>query len=286
MADKEKFPYNVFPDVDRGSFNKFTKKNVTEDYIIENLKLQGWDCYAPFVDTGIDIIASKIIKSGDKALRLYRFIQVKTRELVNGSFGYTLKSKDFRTDPRHFFLLYCDNIDEIILIGMDDYLRIFESNYEMGITHFANPTFRYDNNKLNSLKFFKSRSCKWNWTYRSSSGNKTICFDEYRNENGLRRMENIDIDLNIESKIREISNRKFNLFYRFNKTKSVEGLLGKANVQKDIDDSLELLKNENEDDYINRIKSVDRWFIEEHPNLYISHKKYVYSAGDLENDED
>ena len=87
------FPVNVFPDVERDAFSKYTKKNVTEDYIYENLKLQGWTCYKPFVDTGIDIIATKEDSNGRK---IYRYIQVKTRELSkNTFFRIYFKTKGF-----------------------------------------------------------------------------------------------------------------------------------------------------------------------------------------------
>ena len=71
------FPINVFPDVERTAFKKFLKKNVTEDYVKENLKLRGWECYKPFTDTGIDLLATKVFDNK----RVYRYIQIKTRAL-------------------------------------------------------------------------------------------------------------------------------------------------------------------------------------------------------------
>jgi len=74
----------------------------------------GWDVYDPFTDTGIDRIISKKIcpnghtpinKSEDsackicgvKSIDIVRFVQVKTRALRNGIFGFTLKSKTLLT---------------------------------------------------------------------------------------------------------------------------------------------------------------------------------------------
>lgn len=94
----KEFPTNVFPDVERSAFRKFSKKNVTEDYIKENLRLSGWDCYSPFTDTGLDLIATKTINGQT----IYRYIQIKTRSFEGDNhIGFTLKSKDFETDCRN-----------------------------------------------------------------------------------------------------------------------------------------------------------------------------------------
>ena len=265
------FPVNVFPDVERNAFNKFTKKNVTEDYIYENLQLKGWTCYKPFVDTGIDIIATKKAADGTQ---MYRYIQVKTRELVDGSFGYTLKAKDFRTDPRHFFLFFCDTVNDIILLSMYDYMKLFYDNGPMGVTHFANPTFRTNNNKLNSLKY---NSGRWTWTYRSPDGARVIDFENYLNENGLSRMDNPDIDNSLDQKIAEITEMKFKMFYKINQTRT-NGELFENGTDIVIRDCLDNMINYNNGDYITDITNVDNKFKRDVPDLYASHKKYIYGC--------
>lgn len=267
----KRFPINVFPDVERNSFNKYTKKNVTEDYIYENLKLQGWTCYKPFVDTGIDLIATKLNENGEM---IYRYIQIKTRELsYDKKFGYTLKPKDFRTDPRHFFLFFCDTIDEIILISMYDYMKIFYTNKEMGITHFANPTFRTDNNKLNSLKYDKNNG--WSWTYKSKTGKKTISFNDYVNEKGLQKMNDSFIDNNLEEIIKEITKMKFEMFYKLNKTPSNKELF-KKELNEEIIKELNSLKECTSTNYIKSIQETESNYKKEYPELYKSHKRYIY----------
>lgn len=265
------FPVNVFPDVERNAFSKHTKKNVTEDYIYENLKLQGWTCYKPFVDTGIDIIATKEDATGNK---IYRYIQVKTRELSqNTFFGYTLKPKDFRTDPRHFFLFFCDTLNDIILIGMYDYMKLFFDNKEMGINHFANPTFRNNNNKLNSLKYGEG---KWSWSYKSSEGRKTIYFDDWLNKNGLNKMEDNKIDQNLSMLSDEIAKMKYEMFYKINKTSSNKHLIEE---KKDIiEKAMDKIKNISDEEYVSALNRIEEFFKSENEDLYASHRKYIYSC--------
>lgn len=98
-------------------------------------------------------------KCGIRCIEITRFIQIKTRE-VNGnkeeerSFGYTLTSKDFRTDPHHVFLLFSDFTLDFIILPMYDYLKFFYDNKVAGSTHFSTPSFRKKkkNNKMNQLK--------------------------------------------------------------------------------------------------------------------------------------
>ena len=184
------FPINVFPDVERNAFKKHLKKNVTEDYIKENLKLKGWECYKPFTDTGIDLIATKIIEG----TRVYRYIQIKTRVLgKDNKFGYTLTSKDFVTDPRKIYVLFCDTENDVIILPTYDYLKIFYENERMGKSHFATPSFRNNNNKLNSLKCVNGR---WGWYF--GKGKSHVDFTQYVNEQGLSKIDSLDIDNNFE----------------------------------------------------------------------------------------
>lgn len=269
MKDYE-FPVNVFPDVKRDAFSKYTKKNVTEDYIYENLKLQGWTCYKPFVDTGIDIIATKKDKNGK---RIYRYIQVKTRELKKSLFGYTLKPKDFRVDPRHFFLFFCDTVNDIILIGMYDYIKLFYDNKEMGINHFANPAFRNNNHKLNSLKYHNG---KWSWSYRTSSGMNTVYFDEWLNEKGLEKMEATTIDYNLREISDKIAKMKYEMFYKINKTSSNKELI--TGKEEKIEKAMKEIKNISSSDYVEKINKIEEMFKKEYPELYVSHEGYVDSC--------
>lgn len=265
------FPVNVFPDVERNAFSKYTKKNVTEDYIYENLKLQGWTCYKPFVDTGIDIIATKENLNGEK---IYRYIQIKTRELSkNTFFGYTLKPKDFRVDPRHFFLFFCDTVNDIILIGMYDYMKLFFDNKEMGINHFANPTFRNNNNKLNSLKYSEG---KWSWSYKTSQGRKTIYFDKWLNKNGLEKMEDTEIDTNQNELSKEISKMKYEMFYKINKTPGNKELLNGR--EEKIKKVMEDMKSISDKEYVSKFNNVREMFRNSNPQLYASHERYIYSC--------
>ena len=273
---KQEFPINVFPDVERNAFNKYTKKNVTEDYIYENLELKGWKCYKPFVDTGIDLIATKQDKKGRQ---LYRYIQIKTRELSQKNFfGYTLRPKDFRTDPRHYFLFFCDTLNDIILISMYDYMKLFYDNKEMGISHFANPTFRTNNNKLNSLKYTKGQG--WTWTYKTNGSKKTVSFNNYVNINGIEKMEDTFLEDNFDALKKEIAKMKFDMFYKINTTKTNHYLMKEENI---IKSSLEQIKNISAKDYINNIREIEKKYQTEFPTLYTSHKRYIYGCFEEEN---
>ncbi len=108
-----KFPINPFIDVDPRAFHSRNKKHVTEDFVSENFRNIGWDISRPFNDTGIDLIISKFVCKknyshtkfneqndntkckicGSNTTKIYRFIQVKTREVKGKIFGYTLVQK-------------------------------------------------------------------------------------------------------------------------------------------------------------------------------------------------
>ena len=260
------FPQNVFPDVKRDSFKKHLKKNVTEDYIKENFKLRGWECYKPFTDTGIDLIATKIIDG----TRVYRYIQIKTRAIGDDkTFGYTLTSKDFVTDPKKIYFLFCDTENDVIILPTYDYLKIFYENESIGKSHFATPSFRNNNNKLNSLKCIDGQ---WRWYYGKSK--KYVDFTQYVNENGLSKIESLDIETNYQQYLKEIVNMKFEMFYKMSKT-SGNSILFKDNTSNKISNQLEKLRTINEDEYVERIKKIDDDFKENSPKLYDSHRGYV-----------
>ncbi len=230
-----KFPIKIFEDIKGTDFSKHNKKQVTEDYVAQNFYECGWSIYRPFNDTGIDIIAiKKVCPNGhtgifEKTFELYncktcnsdfihihRFIQVKTREVKGDDdkkqfFGYTLKSKDFRTDPRHVFLLYSDATDEFLIIPMFEYLKIFH-NTSLGKSHFGTPSFRKGNNKVNNLK--RNISGDWEW-----SG---VSFMPFLNEKGLELISSPQIDINLNSYIEQVTKMKFDLFYDYSRGRQTD----------------------------------------------------------------
>ena len=265
------FPINVFPDVERNAFKKHLKKNVTEDYIKENLKLRNWECYKPFTDTGIDLIATKIIDG----VRVYRYIQIKTRVLgADKKFGYTLTSKDFVTDPKKIYFLFCDTENDVIILPTYDYLKIFYENESIGKSHFATPSFRNNNNKLNSLKCIDG---KWGWYYGKSKNH--VDFTPYVNENGLARIESLDIETNYEEYSKEIVKMKFEMFYKMSKTTG-NSVLFEEDSAKEISDKLNALRDMDAIEYAKQISEIDDKFKSEEPDLYKSYLGYI--EGELE----
>lgn len=202
-----KFPMNPFEDIKPSDFNKLNKKHVTEDFVEENFKNFGWKVYKPFNDTGIDrIILKSVCPKGhtkvnenlgnkncpvcnSKGLEITRFVQVKTRQLKNNIFGFTLKSKDIRIDPRHVYLLYSDKTTEstqdFLIVPVKEYLTFLDSS---SINPFSSTSFRKGNNKLNSLKY-DPRKDKWSWGKES--------WELFRNINGLEKIQSLEIDLNL-----------------------------------------------------------------------------------------
>lgn len=211
----KKFPRNPFPDVKPQEFNKLNKKRVTEDFVSENFKLYGWEVFEPFTDTGIDRIMVKKVcpqghtslekgeeekcdQCGKESIDIIRFVQVKTRALKNSIFGFTLKSKDFRIDPRHIFLFYCDTTVDFLILSVYDYLKFFN---DIGSNPFASTSFRKGNNKLNTLKY-NNETDLWSWGSYS--------WEQYRNLDGLKNMQNPIIELNLNEwieKTRTLNNK-------------------------------------------------------------------------------
>jgi hypothetical protein len=200
---KKMFPTNPFPDVDPRDFNKLNKERVTEDYVAENLVLCGWKVFEPFTDTGIDMIISKEVcpyghtslfssekylcsRCQSKPISILRFLQVKTRSLKGQIFGFTVRPKDLRVDPRHVYLLYCDTTNDFFIVPVFDYLSFFE---KIRSNPFSAPSFRRENQKLNSLRYDK-RTGDWYWGSHS--------WEDFRNVNGLKLLQNPDIDINLE----------------------------------------------------------------------------------------
>lgn len=220
LGDKD-FPVNPFPDVEATAFHKLNKKGVTEDFVEENLRLIGWEVYKPFNDTGIDRVINKDICPNGHTnynetlkgkcevcnadpINITRYIQVKTREVKGNEkndsqymmYGYTLKSKDFRTDPRHIFLLYSDHTRDFLFVSVLDYLSFF---YEIGYTHPATPTFKQGNGKINNLKYDTMDN---KWYFSAGRGKKNLkSWEHFRNIKGLERIQNPTIDLELDDLI-------------------------------------------------------------------------------------
>jgi len=212
MSEDFVFPINPFEDVKPSDFNKLNKKHVTEDFVEENFKKLGWEVYKPFSDTGIDRIICKTVcpkghtklnetlngkkcpKCNSTGVEIRRFLQVKTRELKNNIFGFTLKSKDIRIDPRHIYLLYSDNTSkdkqDFFIIPVKEYLKFFIDNDCNN--PFAPTSFRKGNNKLNSLRY-NPETDEWFWG--------DVDWDGFRNKNGLKNLQNPSVDLDLDNQI-------------------------------------------------------------------------------------
>jgi len=243
MVDQNiEFPKNPFEDIFPSDFNKLNKKHVTEDFVEENFKSLGWDVFRPFNDTGIDRIITKIIcplghtqinenlrdsacpicKS--KGIEINRFIQIKTRQLKENLFGFTLKSKDIRIDPRHIYLLYSDNTSEnkqdFFIVSIQDLLSFFDS---IESNPFSPTSFRKGNNKLNSLRY-QPQTDTWTWNSHN--------WDVFRNLNGLKKIQDPTIDKNLGEEISRTKILADKLLKTFSKgrsyTEDVEASINKV----------------------------------------------------------
>jgi len=238
MTPNNQFPFNPYEDIKSEQFNKYNKKKVAEDFVKDNLSKYEWEIYSPYNDTGIDFIAIKVVcPDGDtpidknlqnikcscdkNGIEITRFVQVKTRELkgkvVKNTFGYTLKSKDFSTDPRQVFLLYSDFTKNFIFLPLYNYLKIFYDNESLGKSHFGVPSFRKNNNKLNNLKYTNRQ---WYWAPQKGSGGSKISFDIFVDGKGLTIFTDSEYEKRLEYYINEIAKMKDKLFYTFSKGKS------------------------------------------------------------------
>ena len=239
------FPKNVFEDVEQGYFAKHNKKGVSEDFVTENLKIMGWNCYRVFDDTGVDIVARKDVcpKShtkwnekeskechvcSNKLLTITRFIQVKTRRKDStGNVGYTLDTADIRSDPRHIILVYSDSEPgDFLILPMFHYLKFFTDNEEAGAGHFGTPSFRYENNKVNQLKITitEEELRSFSWSYKDGSGTmKTVSWDSYLNENGMMKLSDPMIDIEFEEKKKETTKMKLDLIHSYRSGEEIQG---------------------------------------------------------------
>jgi len=244
----KRFPLNPFEDVEPSAFNKYNKKHASEHFLDENFRKIGWEVFEPFTDTGIDrIIRKKVCPNGDTDIhddtrkekkcsqcnqplqRITRFIQIKARalkvpkqrwlrDLDYRYFGYTLESKDFRTDPRHVFLFYSDNTtdtqQDVHIIPIADYFQ-FMIDHNQEDTRFAVKLFRTGKNKDNFIHYTPGGD----WTYIQSQIIQ-IPFCDWLNENGLGKISDISIENDFAALQTQVTEHKLKLFYRFSKGNS------------------------------------------------------------------
>lgn len=253
ISEKKMFPIQAFEDISPLDFEKHNKKQVTEDFVAQNFIYCGWSVSRPFNDTGVDILAVKKVcpnhhtewraatqtrlkcdKCGASLIQIARFIQVKTREIKGdkektsiekGYFGYTLKSKDFRNDPRHVFLFYSDATNEFLIIPIYEYLKMFHRS-KAGKSHFGTPSFRVGNNKMNSLR--RNKDGTWEW---QEKGAQPFNFNQFLNESGMERISTPEIDRNLSAYAGEIQKMKFDLFYDYASGKETDEQTEKQIVQ-------------------------------------------------------
>jgi|TARA_Y100000389_G_C17453034_1_gene516127 predicted Zn-ribbon and HTH transcriptional regulator len=281
------FPINPFIDVDPKSFHSRNKKHVSEDFVSENFKNINWEVSKPFNDTGIDLIISRFVCSKDpshtkfnekninsncevcksNSIKIYRFIQVKTREIKNNIFGYTLSPKDFRTDPRHIFLFYSDHTEDFLSISIFDYLNFFKDN---NIDRFKGFSFNQGNGKVNSLKYNETDK---NWNYLGHS------WEKYTNQKGIINFQNRDFDIHLNDYQKKIVSLKKELFYGFSTGRTFNfDESDKLIIQKEIDNNY-IKKNSSHfknliNNYISKMKKQPQTVID-------SAKKYLIEYKDL-----
>lgn len=276
---KNKFPINVFHDVDSQNFFKNAKKAISEDIVAQNFRIQDWKVYKPFVDTGIDLIIKKTIINSDKStVEITRFVQIKTRKLVEKNiFGYTLSPKDFRDDPRHVFLFFCDTTNDYIIIPILDYLTFFSKNKKLGMSNFGTTSFRKENNKINSLKYnVKTEDESAIWSFSKYS------WDQFVNEEGLKNLENAVIDNNLIKNRNKVNHLKNTLMYdiSFEDNTFKKSFKNFTEEKKEylIDKIIESFKSKLESDALERKKlfsSIDKNLQKSNSKLYKSHLKYL-----------
>ena len=207
--DKKIFPLNAPTD-----FNKRNKKTFSESFVKENLRKAGWTVYIPTRDTGLDLIATKIVKQDNTTswdsyetkssdnIKIVRFIQVKTRDAgEDKNFGFTPKSTDISTDPRYTFFLYSDRTNDFIILPIYDFLDIMNKNYQ---NYFKTPTFKQGNGKINNFVFKEGK-----WTF--SPGNFDLT--PYVNSEGLKRLQDVTLDKNLQSATQSLSKLRYRLMH-------------------------------------------------------------------------
>jgi len=259
------FPKEVFEDIKSSDFKKYNKKGVSEDFVTENFKAIGWKCFRPFEDTGVDLVVRKEVCPDNhtrwnkeeeekqcstcekKLITITRFIQIKTREEKKGIVGYTLDTADIRSDPRHIILIYSDKTLDFLILPIFEYLKFFTDNTEAGEGHFGTPSFRYENNKVNNLKYSENEK-EFSWAYfrnedkfvkDEKTGKKKKLprkvkkmWTPYLNENGMEKLSNPDADNDLVDKIKKIAEMKLKLIHSYRSGKEIHSSDTKAVIEK------------------------------------------------------
>jgi len=236
-----KFPTNPFKIVGPQDYYKYEKTKFSEDYVGENFKSVGWNVYQPFRDKGIDLIISKYIcpkghtdlnknLNGEKcdickidSVKILYFIQVKTREtketknkngeVTKTTFGWTLGTKDFETDPRKLFVMFSNNPDVFLIISINDYLNLYLKTKKPN--YFQEYSFRKGNDRDHSISY----NYYENMWYFSSKHTK-LSINEYLNLEGLKKIHKYTDINNFQKLSDEIVNFKNKYFLTFKKTKT------------------------------------------------------------------
>ena len=230
------FPIDPFEDAPGQLFTKDNKKEVSEDFVAENFKALGWEVSLPIRDTGIDLIISKYVcPDGHTKLDgrpfdvcdectlplmlITRFIQVKTRATDKENlFGYTLKTKDFPTDPRHVFLFYSDQTTQFLIFPIYEYLYARHQLTEnddyspLGVS-----SMRQDNYKKNEFKVrvFCTHRYHNRWNYISDrSGNDVT--SNHVDLFGLESISTPQIEQNLPFLTEQIREMKLNQWFFYN----------------------------------------------------------------------
>lgn len=273
---------SIFPLNKPTDFNKRNKKAFSESFVKENLRRAGWTVYAPIRDTGLDLVASKVVKldnttnwnsyevSSSGTIKIFRFIQIKTRAATeNQNFGFTPKSTDLRNDPRYAFFLYSDQTNDFIILPIYDFLNIIAKNYP---NYFKTPTFKQGNGKINNFRLKEG-----NWFF--SPGN--VDLSNYVNVAGLKNLQDVSIDKNIKLNTKAVADIRYKLIHGVEagatfkkedeKTLNLINSIVQINKKNWIDNCIKSRKNE-----IKKINSLNK-------ELKNSVKKYWFVSKDLSN---
>ncbi len=262
---KKVFPKEVFEDIKGSDFKKYNKKGVSEDFVTENFKAIGWKCFRPFDDTGVDLVVRKEVCPDNhtkwnkeegkkqcstcekKLITITRFIQIKTRkkEKKTGMVGYTLDTADIRSDPRHIILIYSDATRDFLILPIFEYLKFFTDNPEAGAGHFGVPSFRYENNKVNSLKYSEINK-EFSWSYKRDEtklvkNKKTVkkkkhvvSWNPYLNEKGMEKLSDPKSDNDLEDRTKKVTKMKLELIHSYRPGEEIHTSRGKAVISKKI----------------------------------------------------
>ncbi len=239
---------------------------------------------------------------GASCEKITRFLQIKTRALKSKKnkkswstpyFGYTLRSKDFIPDPRIVFILFSDHTIpyDFIIFSINDYLEfMLKAEYE--INHFMMPTFKFDNGKINPIKYVDAEKIndedytggKWVFRHDNDHGNSktkiNLSLDEYLNIKGLIRILKPEIENNFSLKVKNIVDFRKKYFF---KLASGDTFKNKTNELKNINLHIEKLLTSSQSQILNTFKAAADKFNNLDPDIKLSIQQYekdLYDARD------